>query len=81
MSEIEEIKEKLDDLIIKQIKRVAWVFFFNLLMIIWYEHSERTIFHIVLQTVHIVALVILIGMHIPSFKSIIKLRKKIKKYE
>ena len=78
LEDLEELKEEVDELAIGCIKGFAFAFFLNLFMAIWYE-QDRTTFHVVLQTIHLIGLAILIKGTVPTFMVIRKTSIRIKK--
>ena len=53
--------------------------FLNIAMIIYYEHQERSLFYIVLQTFHLVAIVILSYVFIIYLKGNLEVKKQARK--
>ena len=84
IEDLKKIKEELYQLIKKQVMVFTWFVFLNVVMAVYYE-TDRTLFHAILQTIHLVNIVVLVMISFPTFmrvrKSNIDINIMIKKLE
>lgn len=75
-NDLNKLQEDLYSVGKRQIAIFIGFFFLNLAMIVYYEH-DRTMFHIILQTIHLINIIFLIRVSFPMFRSIRNINIKI----